>query len=194
MEPYAAEDRNISGPGWSWRPGSMGGRLRIPLATSTPKELDRLTRIAGEHLDVDAVCATLVDGEGRLVASCFGIAVPTALLVTHALRQHLHRSRSPLIIVDASVDGRLADRPDDGLGACVGMSLHGIDGRVVGSLLVMGMKPRSWTRLELDFIGEVAALITEVEPAASTPLRGRRTGVANASPRGNVMVARPGAR
>ena len=55
MEAYLAEDRYGEGPGWSWRIGPIGRRRRTPLATSTPKELDRCTRLAGERLDVAAV-------------------------------------------------------------------------------------------------------------------------------------------
>lgn len=163
----------------------MEWRTRTPLATSTPMELDRITRSAGEHLDVAAVCATMVDGEGRLVVSCHGIAVPTALLVTHALRRNLTSARSPLVVPDASLDPRMADTPtvrDGTVRACVGMSLRGDDGGAIGSLVVMDPKPRRWAQPELDYLRDLAVLITRhrapadprYPPGPVGPTSGRR--------------------
>lgn len=162
METHLAEDRCNEGPGWSWRIAPTGRRRPTPLATSTPKGLDRITRLAGERLEVPAVCATLVDGGGKLVASCYGLDVPMALLVTHALRHHLNRAPHLLVVVDAACDPRLEGSPvvrDGTVRACVGIRLRGRGAVGVGSLLLLDPKPRPWPPSQLDFIRELSAVI-----------------------------------
>ena len=169
MEPLPTGYTHLADLGRSFGPRRIGWQTRTPLATSTPIELDRITRFAGEHLDVAAVCATMVDGEGRLVVSCHGIAVPTALLVTHALRRHLKPTRSPLVVPDASLDPRMSDSPtvrDGTVRACVGMSLRGDDGGAIGSLVVMDRKPRRWAQPELDYLQNLSVLIMRHRPPA----------------------------
>jgi len=160
--PYLAEPRRPFGI------HPVGWPSRTPLATSTPKELDRITRLAGEYLDVAAVCVTMVDGRGRLVVSCYGIAVPTALLLTHALRRHLTPARSILVVPDASLDHRLAGSPtvrDGTVRACVAISLRGTGGRAVGSLVVMDPQPRHWMPHELDSLLDLSVMLVRQRSA-----------------------------
>lgn len=153
----------------------VGWISRTPLATSTSKEMERITRLAGEYLDIAAVCATMVDGRGRLVVSCHGIAIPTALLLTHALRRHLTRARSILVVPDASLDDRLSGSPtvrDGTVRACVGISLRGTGGRAVGSLVVMDPKPRRWMPHELDLLLDLSVMLVRQRSApADAPPR-----------------------
>jgi len=163
METRAAAHRYLTGvrpsrPIWSVdqprRPG-----LLVP---STQEALDRITHLAGGALDVAAVCASLVDTEGRLVTSSYGLPVPIALLVSHALRQHVVASRRPLVVADGRRDPLVAHNPavrDGTVRACVGMPLRKADGRPVGTLLAMDQKPRRWTAPQLDLLGRLSALI-----------------------------------
>ncbi len=197
MEAYPAEGRYSEGPGSSWRIGPTGRGRRTPLATSTPKELDRITRLAGERLDVAAVCATLVDGGGRLVASCYGLDVPMALLVTHALRHHLNRAPYLLVVTDATCDPRLADSPvvrDGTVRACVGIRLRGRDRVGVGSLLLLDPKPRPWTPSQLDSIRKLSDLIeNELASSAFAGLtQAPPPGPANALFEGGVVAVQRG--
>jgi GAF domain-containing protein len=162
MTTYPATSRCSEGPGWSWQIGPTGVGGRTPLATSIPGELDRITRLAGERLDVPAVCATLVDGGGNIMASCYGLDVPRALLITHALRHHLNGASDLLVVDDATRDPRLADSQvvrDGTVRACVGIGLSGSDGLGVGSLLLMDPQPRRWTVSQLESIRELANAI-----------------------------------
>ncbi len=157
-----ADGRTGEGPAWSWRIGSTEAGQLTPLATSTPRELDRITHLTGESLDVAAVCATLVDAGGRLVASCYGLDVPMALLFTHALRPHLGDAPHLLVVDDATCDPRLANSPvvrDGTVRGCVGTGLRGRDGLGVGSLLLLDPNPRPWTPAQLDSVRELAAEI-----------------------------------
>jgi len=140
-------------------------------APSIQEALDRITYLAGEALDVAAVCVSLVDTEGRLVASSYGLPVPTALLVSHAFRQHVVASRRPLVVADGRRAPLLANNPavrDGTVRACVGMPLRRPDGRPVGTLLAMDKKPRPWTAPQLDLLGKLSQLIvSEVEVGAA---------------------------
>lgn len=181
MEPLPTRHPYLAEPGRSFGIHPVGWPSRTPRATPTPKELDRITRIAGEYLDVAAVCATIVDSRGQLVVSSHGIAVPTALLITHALRRHLTRARSILVVPDASLDHRLAGSPtvrDGTVRACVGMSLRGTDGRALGSLVVMDPEPRRWTPHELDWLLDFSGMLlrqrsapADAPPPPAEPVR-----------------------
>jgi len=141
------------------------------LAPSIQEALDRITYLAGEALDVAAVCVSLVDTEGQLVTSSYGLPVPTALLVSHAFRQHVVASRRPLVVADGRRDPLLANNPavrDGTVRACVGMLLKRPDGRAVGTLLAMDKTPRPWTAPQLDLLGKLSQLIvSEVELGAA---------------------------
>ena len=162
MATYPATSRFSEGPGWSWQIGPTGVGGRTPLARSIPRELDCMIRLAGERLDVPAVCATLVDDGGNLVASCYGLDVPRALLITHALRHHLNGASDLLIVDDATCDPRLADSQvvrDGTVRACVGIGLSGTDGLGVGSLLLIDPQLRRWTVSQLESVRELANAI-----------------------------------
>lgn len=162
METLRPDGRYSEGSEDAWRAGWTGRLPRIPLAMSPPRQLDFVTRLAGESLEVGTVCATLVDASGQLVASCYGMDVPTALLVTHALRDHLWRTPDALVVVDAASDPRLFGSPvvrDGTVRACVGIGLGGPDRPGVGSLLLLDRKPRPWEPAQLDFIREIARIL-----------------------------------
>ncbi len=139
------------------------------LVPSTQEALDRLTYLAGESLDVEVVCASLVDAERHLVVSSFGQPAPTALLLSHAFRKRVLASRRPLVVADGRHDPLMARHPvvrDGTVRACVGMPLSTADGRAVGTLLALDQRPRRWTARHVDLLAELAALIvSEIELA-----------------------------
>ena len=152
--------------GWVDRPRRVG-----TLAPSTQEALDRITYLAGEALDVAAVCASLVDTERRLLTSCYGLPLPTAMLLSHTFRKHVVASRRPLVVADGRNDPLVANNPavrDGTVRACVGMPLRRTDGRSVGTLLAMDPKPRQWTAPQLDLLSKLSALIVgEMELGAA---------------------------
>lgn len=141
------------------------------LAPSIQEALDRITYLAGEALDVPAVCASLVDSERRLLTSSYGLPVPTALLLSHAFRKHVVASRRPLVVADGRRDPLVAHNPavrDGTVRACVGMPFSTADGRAVGTLLAMDQRPRRWGAPQLDLLGKLSALIvSEMELGAA---------------------------
>ena len=135
------------------------------------KALDRITHLAGEVLEVPAVCVSLVDAERQLLVSSYGLSVPAALLLSYTFRTHVVASRRPLVVSDGRLDPLLARNPavrDGTVRACVGMPLRTADGRSVGTLMAMDPKPRSWTLSQLDFLRKLSTLIVgEMELGAA---------------------------
>ncbi len=135
------------------------GGLRAP---SSQEVLDRITRLAGEALDVPAVCVALVDAERRLLASSYGLPVTTALLLSYAFRRQVIASRRPLVVTDGRRDPLVAHNPAVRGGtvrACVGVPLSMAGGRALGTLLAMDRMPRRWTVPQLDLLGRISAQI-----------------------------------
>ena len=148
------------------------------IAPSTQATQDRITYLAGEALEVPAVCASVVDAERRLLMSSYGVPVSTALLLSHAFRKHVVASRRPLVVDDGRRDRLVAHNPavrDGSVRACVGMPLGTADGRPVGALLAMDQKPRRWTPRQLDLLGKLSALIvSEMELGVAVRRASRR--------------------
>ena len=172
MESYAVVHRYPVGVRQR-RPSDQADALRRAerLVPSTQAAMDRITCLAGEALDVPAVCASLVDAERRLVTSSYGPPVSTALLLSHAFRKHVVASRRPLVVADGRNNPLVAHNPavrDGTVRACAGMPLRRPDGRLVGTLLVMDRKPRQWTVSQLDLLEKLSALIvSEMEMGAA---------------------------
>jgi hypothetical protein len=146
-------------------------RRGVRLVPSTQEALDRITYVAGETLDVDVVCASLVDAQRRLVVSSYGQPAPAALLLSHAFRRHVSASRRPLVVADGRRDPLVARNPvvrDGTVRACVGVRLGTTEGRAVGTLLALDHRPRRWTTRQLVLLGELAvAIVSEVELEAA---------------------------
>jgi GAF domain-containing protein len=142
-------------------------RSATPLAPPMQEALDRVTYLAGQALDAPAVCVSLVDAERRLLASSYGLPVPTALLISHAFHKHIVASRRPLVVADGRRDPLVAQNPavrDGTVRSCVGMPFGTADGRTIGTLLAMDPRPRRWTAPQLDLLDKLSALIvSEVE-------------------------------
>jgi GAF domain-containing protein len=142
------------------------------LAPSTQEALDCITYLAGEALEVAAVCASLVDKERRrLLASSYGLPVPTALLISRAFQKQVVATGQRLVVTDGPVDPLVALNPavrDGTVRSCVAMPLGTADGHAVGILLAMDHKPRQWTAQQLDLLGKLSALIvSEIELATA---------------------------
>jgi GAF domain-containing protein len=152
-------------------PRPYGQRNLAAVAPPIQETLDRVTYLAGQVLDVPAVCVSLVDAERGFLASSYGLSVPTALLISHAFRKHVATAHSPLVVADGPRDPLVAQNPvvrDGTVRACVGMPFGATSGRAIGTLLAMDSRPRRWTSPQLDLLGKLSALVMcEVEVGAA---------------------------
>ena len=127
--------------------------------------MDRITYLAGEALDVTAVCAALVDAEQGLLTSSYGLPVATALLISHALRKQVLATGRPLVVSDARRDPRVSSNPavrDGTVRACVGMPLGTATNRAIGTLLALDHRTRRWTAPQLDLLRKLSAMSVDV--------------------------------
>jgi GAF domain-containing protein len=136
-------------------------RAQAPTATA----LDHYTRLVGRVLDVPVVCISLIDDDGWLTTSSFGLPPPNAMLVAWAFLKRTTASGRPLVIEDARADPRVERLPsvcEGTVGAFLGMRLVASDGRVVGTLSAMAGSPRRWPSRDLEFMRGVRGRILAI--------------------------------
>jgi GAF domain-containing protein len=143
-------------------------RARAPTATA----LDHYTGLVARVLDVPVVCISLIDDDGWLTTSSFGLPPPNAMLVAWAFLKRTTAPGRPLVIEDARADPRVQRLPsvcDGTVAAFLGMRLVASDGCVVGTLSAMAESPRRWAARDLEFMRGVRARILSIRggtPAA----------------------------
>lgn len=147
----------------------MATSIRGPTTPTTA--LDRYTRLVGRVLNVPAACISLIDAEGWLTTSSYGMPPPNAMLVAWSFLKRTDASGRPLVVEDGRRDLRVARLPavsEGTVASYVGMRLVAPDGRVVGTLSAMDEKPRRWTARHLAFLQQVRlVLLAERDEGAS---------------------------
>lgn len=149
---------------------------RSGLVGSPPQEAyDALTRMAASLLDVPASFVSILDRDRDVYVSQVGF--PEALAAARELRgptfcHHVLDRRATLVIEDTHADPvwrAVSTVQTLGVRAYVGVPLL-LDGEVVGSFCVIDVRPRAWTRRELEIL-EQLALSAGRELALRTALR-----------------------
>jgi GAF domain-containing protein len=133
-------------------------RARAPTATA----LDHYTRLVGRVLDVPVACISLIDVDGWLTTSSFGLAPPNAMLIAWSFLKRTKPTGHPLVIDDARADPRVMRMPvvqDGTVAAFLGMRLVASDGCAVGTLSATDESPRRWTSRDLEFMRGVRGRI-----------------------------------
>jgi GAF domain-containing protein len=185
METHGAAHRYVADRRQRRSPGVTDRQQRVDaLIPSTQEALDRITYLAGEALNVPAVCASLLEMDRRLLTSSYGPPPPTALLLSHAFREHVVASRRLLVVRDGWLEPLVARNPavrDGTVRACLGIPLRRAGGRVVGTLLAMDWRPRLWTALHLDLLEKVSALIMSEMEFVAAVRRASRSDVSSRS-------------
>ncbi len=143
----------------------MATPIRAP---TNPPDLDHFTRLVGRVLEAPVACISLIDEDGRLSTSSFGLPPPNAMLVSWLFLKQAGTSGRPLVIADGRRDPRGARIPavcDGTVAAYLGMPIVTSDGRVVGTLAVMDRRPRRWRARDVGFLRKVGArLLAERDP------------------------------
>lgn len=141
--------------------------LRRTRLLDTPPEpaFDRLTRLAVRLLGVPATFLSLVDEDRDFYKASTGFGEPLASAREMEGRTFCHYSiagaspEQPLVIRDTRADPAYREVPTvDSLGvaAYVGVPLV-IGGQAIGSFCAIDMRPRDWTRDEVEVMVELAA-------------------------------------
>jgi GAF domain-containing protein len=158
--------------------------VETPLVPSVQLIMDRITCLAGQALDVKAVCASVLDGNHGLLTSSYGLPVPTALLISHSFRKYVIASLRPLVVADGKRDRLVSDNPavrDGTVRACIAMPLRRANGRAVGTLLAMDGKPRNWAAREMDLMETLSNVIVSELELTNVVRRASRSDVSSMS-------------
>lgn len=134
---------------------------------------DQLTRTVARELDAPWVCLSLLDGEGRLLASSYGMPTASALLISWSFDKEVIASGLPLVVADGArnaVTARAAAVRDGTVAAYCGMRIIDSRGMSVGTLSVMDRKPREWSAAQLDVLRMRSLSAGLVPMARSAPL------------------------
>jgi GAF domain-containing protein len=109
---------------------------------------------------------TLVDGDRQYFKAAFGLPAPLDDVrqtpLTYSICQYAVVMGAPLVVCDARVEHWLDDNPavtELGVMAYAGVPLVTADGHAVGTLCVLDMTAREWTRDDLANLEDLAGVV-----------------------------------
>ncbi len=153
--------------------------LRRTALLDTPAEeaFDRLARLTTRTLGVPVALVTLVDRDRQFFKSCMGLPPPWCDVrqtpLTYSFCVHVVATGQPLVIEDARHHPLRENLAVDRLGvvAYAGFPLIASGGETLGTLCAIDSKPRTWKKLDLDILEDLAAsVMTEIELRATREL------------------------
>jgi phosphoribosyl 1,2-cyclic phosphodiesterase len=146
---------------------------RLGILDTTPEErFDRHTRIAAALFRVPIALVSLVDADRQWFKSCFGTDVCESSRETSFCAHAITAGDEMLIVPDALKDDRFRDNPmvSDGprIRFYAGAVLHSPEGKRIGTVCVLDVRPRNLSDDERKLLRDVAAA---VEAELRTPGR-----------------------
>lgn len=138
-------------------------RVRVSGLLDTPAEerFDRIARLAARVSGCPIACISLVDERREWFKAVVGWGHPQ-IARNASFGSHVVAAGERVIIEDLRSDRRFADHPfvlqEPSLGAYAGIPLAADDGSVVGVLAVMDTRPRRSGELDLESLGDLAAI------------------------------------
>ena len=160
-------------------PARLTSLHALDLLDTEPEErFDRITRVATALFKVPMATITLVDERRQWFKSCQGTAgredPRDASFCAHVIS-----SREPMIVVDTLGDERFADNPlvlgGPRIRFYAGYPLTLDDGSCVGTLCLLDKRPRTFERLDLEQLRDLAQIVME-QFQASKVERAQRPG------------------
>jgi GAF domain-containing protein len=178
-------------------PPRLAAVRRTNLLDTPPEEcFDRLTKLAVDTLGVHAAFISLIDERSDFFKSCFGFGEPLATtrrLDGETFCHHALVSDGLVIVDDAREHPKYASVPTVrtlGVVAYLGVPLHSSDGESLGAFGLIDLKPRHWSREDINTACLLArAVLREIE--LRTPQAEPAEGVtAELSPREREVMLR----
>lgn len=134
------------------------------LDTSADERFDRITRIAARLFRVPIALVSMEDDERQWFKSRYGLDIsgsPRAMsFCIHALR-----NGAPLVVPDTLEDRRFADHPlvqgAPYVRFYAGYPVHGPEGRALGTLCIVDVKPRDAADIDLESLRHLAEMVEE---------------------------------
>lgn len=142
-------------------------RLSGMLSDMHRAELDEITSLISQVLDVPVALVSVVTQDNQVFPSALGLPKPWdergETPLTHSFCQHVVASELPLQVDDAQSNALVCDNlaiRDLGVQAYLGTPIRDPDGLVLGSLCAIDTQPREWTPKDLKILDSFSATIT----------------------------------
>ncbi len=137
---------------------------RLGILDTPPEErFDRHTRIASALFRVPIALVSLVDADRQWFKSCFGTDVCESSRETSFCAHAIAGNTNLLVVPDALQDERFRDNPlvSDGprIRFYAGSVLHSPEGKRIGTLCILDVRPRNLSEEERRLLGDVAAAV-----------------------------------
>ena len=146
---------------------------RLGILDTAPEErFDRHTRIAAALFRVPIALVSLVDADRQWFKSCFGTDVCESSRESSFCAHAIASNTDMLIVPDALQDERFRDNPmvSDGprIRFYAGSVLHSPEGKRIGTVCILDVRPRHLSDTEQKLLRDVAAAV-EAELVAPAP-------------------------
>lgn len=137
---------------------------RLGILDTAPEErFDRHTRIAAALFRVPIALVSLVDADRQWFKSCFGTDVCESSRETSFCAHAITANDGMLIVPDALQDERFRDNPlvSDGprIRFYAGSVLHSPEGKRIGTVCILDVRPRNLTDDEQRLLRDVASAV-----------------------------------
>jgi diguanylate cyclase (GGDEF)-like protein len=134
------------------------------LDTPSEEAFDRIARIVRMFVQTPIALVSFIDAHRQWFKACEGLAGSEAPRET-TICQHTIRQSGPLVIEDAASDPRFADHPSVAgpphVRAYLGMPLRSRDGRNIGTICAVDMKPRQFEAAQIALVADLAAMVVD---------------------------------
>jgi signal transduction histidine kinase len=157
---------------------SRVGAVRRVLATHGGMDdvLDRLTGLCSKTIGVPVAAVSFVDRDRQVFKASIGVPEPWNTVKQMPLRysicKHAVGAGKPLIVRDTwrhAVVGRNPSVSELGVRAYAGMPLITREGHALGTFNVVDMRPRDWSKRELEALSELTAMaLIEIDQHLAT--------------------------
>ena len=137
--------------------------------SSVTEDFDRFTRLATNILGVPVALVSTVDfdQDRQFFTSACGLSEPWASQrqtpLTHSFCKHVVTDGKPLIIEDARNHPLVRDNlaiPELNVIAYLGVPFSSPDGTILGALCAIDTKPRTWSKVDVNVLTDLAASVT----------------------------------
>jgi diguanylate cyclase (GGDEF)-like protein len=137
-------------------------RLQV-IGAAKEKPFERIVDLVKTTLDVPICAVSLIDHDRQWFTASRGLGVDQTPR-NIAFCDHAIRADEPFIVEDATRDHRFANNPlvlgDPHIRSYLGIPLKMPDGYMVGTLCVIGQKPRVFSPSEIEILKSFASLVT----------------------------------
>lgn len=133
------------------------------VGTVKEKPFERIVDLVKTTLDVPICAVSLIDHDRQWFRASRGLGVDQTPRSV-AFCDHAIRADEPFIVEDATCDHRFADNPlvlgEPHIRSYLGIPLKMPDGYMVGTLCVIGQRPRVFSPGEIEILKSFASLVT----------------------------------